>query len=105
MCYYLCMERSINYLKDRKGEIFSCGQITKQKLIPWALNYRTVIKIIKADVEGENILRAHIRNDLKVKRYIIKGNDLLKYLKKYGAVLMVTKRNYDKTINSKKSNI
>lgn len=99
------MERSINYLKDRKGEIFSCGQITKQKLIPWALNYRTLIKIINADINSENILKAHIRNDLKVNRYIIKGNNLLKYLKKYGAALMVTKRNYDKTINNKKSNI
>ncbi len=95
------MEKSIKYLSNRKGEIFSCRRIIQEKLIPWSLDTRTLIKIIQSDMKGENILEVVVRDGLKVNRYEIKGSNLLKYIKKYGNVLMLTKRNYDKDKDNK----
>ena len=94
------MEKSIKYLHNRKLQIFSFRRIIEEKLIPWSQNSRTLLKIINADMQGENILEVEVTPGKNINRYNIKGSNLLKYIAKYGNVLMRTTRHYDK--NNKK---
>lgn len=68
------------------------ADITRMGLFPWARDHRTVVKLIEQDSNGEGILEARTSGQGKQKRYEIEGKNIIKYLKKYAAVLMSTAR-------------
>ena len=52
-------------------------------MIPWALHYQTLRRIIKDDIEGENLLNAGRYGERRQVRYSIMGKNILKYKKQY----------------------
>jgi hypothetical protein len=51
---------------------------------PWAKNTRTLVKIIENDRNGENMLRAKVTGEGRLRRYRVKGKHVKKFLEKYG---------------------
>lgn len=92
--YDVCMEKTVKYLRGKRNRDFSCGMIARLRLLPWATNQRTIVKMIMLDRTSGNSLRSRIEGSGKSTRYIISGADLLRYVLKYGPLLMQTKRNY-----------
>jgi len=62
---------------------YNLRQIRDERLIPWALHYKTLRRIIKDDIEGENLLNAGRYGERRQVRYSIMGKNILKYKKQY----------------------
>lgn len=66
---------------------YTIGDIRKSGVFPWAKHYQTIVRFVKKDFFGENILKARIEGEKQNTRYFIKGENIIKYLKKHGDVL------------------
>lgn len=72
--------------------IYTASDIVTGAYFPWARNYRTVLKLIENDMAGENILQAVEEGEGRQRRFQIQGRNIIKYIKKYGPVLIGTAR-------------
>jgi hypothetical protein len=66
---------------------YTIGDIRKYGVFPWAKHYKTIVKLVRKDMERENILQARITGENQNTRYFIKGKNIIKYIKRYGNVL------------------
>ncbi len=64
--------------------ILSLSDIATNKLIPWARNARTLLKIIRADRRGENLLESVVTGKGRQRRYQITERALKRYIATYG---------------------
>ena len=80
---------------------YTIGDIRKYGVFPWAKHYKTIVKFVKKDFFGENILKTRIEGEKQNTRYFIKGENIINYLNKYGHVLKVNVR-LNKTWQKKK---
>lgn len=69
-------------------QIYTVTDIVTENILPWARNYRTIVKLIEQDLAGENILEAEVAGEGRQRRYSISGRNIIKYVKKYGPVLI-----------------
>lgn len=81
------MQAAVDMLHKTRNTEYTVEGIRAMGLFPWARNARTIVKIIKLDMEGDNELRARVEGEKNGKRYFIKGKDILSYIERYGAVL------------------
>lgn len=99
------MQERIDYLKKHLGIEFTAQQMRAQRFFPWALNDRTIVKLIERDRCNENVLHSWVDGVGRQRRYIVKGRYIIKYIEKYGPALMVRegkpKRHNEKTAEAK----
>jgi hypothetical protein len=62
----------------KKDKEYNLKEIRDGKLIPWALHYQTIRKII----EGSSLL-ANVKGVERQRRYTIKGSEIIRYKKQY----------------------
>lgn len=86
------LERAVETLKRSPKREYTIEEIRELRLIPWARDVRTIRKIILLDSKGEKLLAAKITGKDSQRRYLVRGAQIIKYLKKYGPVLMHTAR-------------
>ena len=87
------MEKEVdNFLQENRTKEFSVNEFREHRLLPWALNYRTLTRLVKSDFFGENVLKARIEGEGNGARYFIKGENIINYKKKYGTVMMLRVR-------------
>lgn len=86
------LERIIEILTRSPKREYSIEEIRELRLIPWARDQRIIRKIILLDQKGEQILNATITGKATQRRYLVRGSNIIKYLKKYGPALMHTAR-------------
>lgn len=86
------LERVTETLKRSPKREYTIEEIQEGEFIPWARDPRTIRKIIMLDSKGEGILDAAITGKGTQRRYLVKGSNIIKYLRKYGPVLMHTAR-------------
>ena len=76
---------------------YSLKEIRDLRLIPWAVHYQTLQRIVSRDFIGDNILQAVRRGEGNGMRYEIRGSNIIKYMTKYTSGLMrTTKQNGNK---------
>lgn len=100
------MKSQVELLKKNPRKLYNITEIEELKLIPWARNNRTLLKIIDADKRGANLLRVEIVGVSKGRRYLVPAGGIIKYLQIYGPALIGTvrqKKTYGKTISNTKS--
>lgn len=52
------------------------------RCLPWLQNYRSYLKLVKTELEGENELNVHeVKGSVKTK-FVVKGADILSYVEK-----------------------
>lgn len=73
-------------------QLYSAADIARAETFPWARDQRTIAKLIEQDMQGENILQASVSGEGRQRRYEMEGKNIIKYLTKYGAVLIATAR-------------
>ena len=62
---------------------YSLKDIRDGKMIPWALHYQTLRRIISKDFTNGNILQAVRKGEDRQIRYAIRGSNIIKYKKNY----------------------
>lgn len=67
---------------------YTLKEIRNLRLVPWALHYQTLKKIIVDDFMGENMLQAIRKGEGVRTRYQIRGSRLIKYINQYAQALM-----------------
>jgi hypothetical protein len=82
------IRNQVEFLRMHPSREFNQSDFKKFGIFPWARDSRTWGKIIKRDMFTENILKARIEGEGKRSRYLIKAKNIIKYLNKYGLVLM-----------------
>lgn len=98
------LERAVEALKRSPKREYTIEEISELQLIPWARNARTLRSIILQDSKGEKILDATITGRDTQRRYLVKGSQIIKYLRKYGPVLMHTARKPKQTYGGRNKN-
>ncbi len=63
---------------------YNLSNIITDAIFPWARDIRTVRKIVMRDHGGEKVLRAKITGSGRSLEYRIKGENIIKFLEKYG---------------------
>ena len=71
---------------DPKQE-YSATDIVRLGLLPWAKSPQTLSKIL-----ASGVLKTTIIGEDTQKRYVVKGEDLIEYIKNFGPVLLHTAR-------------
>lgn len=66
---------------------YTATEIKELGLLPWARDTRVIARILSS-----GLIKAKVSGTLTHKRYLVKGKDLVEYIKKYGPVLMHTAR-------------
>ncbi len=82
------MRAQVEFLQENLEREFSQADFRAHRLFPWAIDSRTWVKLIKADMFGENILKTRIEGEKYSTKYLIKGKNIIKYINKYGALMM-----------------
>src|SRR3990167_8832960 len=81
---------------------YNLSHIKDEGLFPWTKNLQTIRKTVKKDYWGENMLKACISGTGGGVDYRLKGKYLVKFLKRYGEGLLLSK-NKDGHTNSASS--
>lgn len=97
------MRDKVEFLQAYPDREFNQADFRTFRFFPWAIDSRTWGKIIKADIAGENLLKTRIEGEGYTTKYFIKGKNIIKYLNKYGQ-LMMSKVRDPKQINEKEKN-
>lgn len=66
---------------DRE-KYYSLNEIKTLNLIPWIKSYSTLKRWVFKDMEKDNFLHTKVIGNDKGRRYLIKGENLIEYLKK-----------------------
>lgn len=97
------LERVVETLKRSPKREYTIEEIAGMQLIPWARDPRTIRRIILIDSKGAKDLAAEITGKATQRRYLVKGSNIIKYLRKYGPVLMHTTRKPKQTYGRDKN--
>ena len=62
---------------------YSLKQIIDERMIPWALHFQTLRKIISNDLKNKNILQAIWIGEKRGIRYRVMGDRIINYKKEY----------------------
>ncbi len=74
-------------LKINPNEWYTLNDIFKTKMLyPWAVSFWKIRKIVVEDREGKNLLNASIEKEGVSKRYLFKGKNIIKLIKKLEGV-------------------
>lgn len=82
------MKDQVEALLKRQHRWLTLADIARLKLIPWARDARTIIKMIDADAAGKNILGATVDGKRSQRRYLIRGTAVTRYVEMYGPIMM-----------------
>lgn len=82
---------------------YSLKEIREGRLIPWALHYQTLHRIIEEDERGENILGVSQEGKGRQLRYTIKGSSIISYINRYARGLMVPAQPKQKNVRKKRT--
>lgn len=84
--------------KINPKEWYSLNAIAKEKMLPWAKDIKTVRKVVDHDLKNGKILQPVITNTGHGKRYLIKGENILKFIQavQTGKVKLHNLSKYDK---------
>lgn len=96
------LERVVETLKRSPKREYTIEEIAGMQLIPWARDPRTIRRIILIDSKGD--LDATVSGKGTQRRYLVKGSNIIKYLRKYGPVLMHTTRKPKQTYGRRNKN-
>jgi hypothetical protein len=87
--------QKVDFIRNYPSHEFTLMDIVRNRLIPWAQSYRALVRLIKMDMAGENLLQTKVEKYDRYTRYIVRGSNLLKYLKKYESVgQLLTRKNH-----------
>lgn len=90
------MQELIETLAGDPKREYAIADVKRMGLIPWARNYRTLQKIVVQDFFGENVLEARIEGEGRQVRYLMKGANIIKFIKRYGPMARKSKRTWIK---------
>ncbi|MCK4500901.1 hypothetical protein KAU11_10405 [Candidatus Babeliales bacterium] len=65
-------------------EIYNLSTMTRANIFWWVTNLKTIKRLVKVDMNRENILQAKVTGQGKGLKYQIEGRNIIKLLKKYG---------------------
>jgi hypothetical protein len=82
-------KKSIRIEPERE---YGLMEIHEAGFFTWAKNQRTVQRIVEADRNGENMLKAEVSGEGRLRRYRVKGKHLKKFLEKYGPGMSIRGR-------------
>ena len=82
------MRNQVEFLKEHLEKEFNQTEFKMFRLFPWAIDSRTWKKVVRADLSGENLLQAIVKGEGNKARYFIKGKNIIKYINKYGPLMM-----------------
>lgn len=68
---------------------YNLSNIIAEDVFPWVKSIKTVRRIVKRDIEGENLLKTRVTGTGRGLVYKIKGKNIIKFLEKYGSGLMM----------------
>ncbi len=96
LCHSCHKKYDTNYIFIKEGEIvpdliYNLTNILRTK-IPQFRTMTTLKKYIVRDFFGDNILKVIISGEDRDTKYEIKGSNIIKYLKKYGHGIMLSKK-------------
>ncbi len=86
------MEDVVEILRKDSQKVYTVDNIQRMKLMPWARNSRTIVKILQADIQGPNFLGTQITGTDKHTCYLVPKKQLIKYLQIHGPGLMALAR-------------
>jgi len=86
------LEEILGFLAKHKKRDFTSTEIEEMNLFPWAKNSRNRTALMKADMFGDNILKARIQGEMYQTRYMVTGANIIRYLTKHGPSMMMTVR-------------
>lgn len=86
----------VDLLHKTKNTEYTVQGIREANIFPWARNERTIARIIRQDMKEGNELCARIEGEGNGRRYFVKGKNIIKYIERYGPVLMRTIRKPNK---------
>ena len=98
------LKMQIEFIKSCKGYEFGQSDFMTFRFFPWAKDSRTWKRIIENDMLGENILKTRIEGEGYSTKYFIRGENIIKYLKKYGLLKMSEIRRSNERKNKTSSN-
>lgn len=98
--YHIEMKKLVDKLQINPKREYSIMEIANLELIPWAKNYRTLVKILKGGDMGWDIKNSKIHFGTQYQTYSVSGKDLIKYIINNGQALISTVR---KTKNGKQN--
>lgn len=67
--------------KIKPSGYYSLKDIIQNKLFPWYTSYEYVRKVVKKDYQGRNILKAVITGEGRNRKYVLKGENIIKFIK------------------------
>jgi len=79
-------------------QTYTATDISREGLIPWARDPRTIARIL-----ASGVIKTEMTGESTQKRYTVKGSELQEYIKKYGPVLQHTVRKPKQQYVSKKN--
>lgn len=68
---------------------YNLSNIIGEEIFPWVKSIKTVRRIVKRDIESENLLKTRVTGSGRGLVYKIKGKNIIKFLEKYGSGLMI----------------
>ena len=68
---------------------YNLSNIIDEELFPWVKSIKTVRRIVKRDIDGENLLKTRVTGQGRGLVYKIKGKNIIKFLEKYGSGLAI----------------
>ncbi len=83
-----------NAIKKVNPEVeYNLSNIIDEDIFPWVKSIKTVRRIVKKDLEGENLLKTQVAGTGRGLVYKIKGKNIIKFLEKNGSGLMIASPN------------
>ena len=86
-------------------KIYNLKELHEQRLIPWAVHYNTLRKIISLDFSNRNILNISRSGKGRQMRYGIRGSNIIKYINYYGGAMTMTARKTNQKIWQKSKKV
>ena len=71
---------------------YNLVEIYREKIFGNIKDIKTIKNIIQDDRKGENMLNVKIEGEGRLQRYIVRGGNIKKFLKKYGPGLSIRER-------------
>lgn len=87
----ITIENTIEFLEKQDGKEYNMEWIKILRLFPWTQNDRTLKSLVLKDKTGDNELKARIVGIGPQTRYHIKSKNIIKYLERYGSLLMANR--------------
>lgn len=76
---------------------YNLSHIKDEGLFPWTKNLQTIRKVVKKDYWSDNVLKAKISGTGGGVDYRIRGEHIVKFIRRYGDGLMMSKNVYTNT--------